>query len=245
MLKKALTTSLMLVLISGISACTIITGEHDSPFTEGDGTPLTLMLHAVPPAGTTTLMYNDIPVLSDYHNYEVPARTASIEERVEWWTSIQNAILWGYPAPFVTELWGFDVVDVSGILTFWGDDPVTILSGDLNTAAFRQKLLSYGYEENTYLGLPVFSGIPEPNEDINFDILPRAFGIINGVRTGREPVNFIVMSEGSGDDIEFARQSIETAIAAYRQKASLADTSHPLARLADAIGEVGAAYISH
>jgi len=244
MLRKVLSTSLMLVLLTGISACSIITGEYDSPFADEDSTPLTLMLHAVPPAGTTTLLYNDIPALSEYRDHEVPPRTASIEDKMEWWISVQDYILWGYPFPFVTEHWGFDAVDVSGILTFWGEGPVTILSGDLDTNAFRQKLLSYGYTETTYLGSPVFSGIPEPNEDINFDILPRAFGIINGVRTGREPVNFIVMSEGSGDDIEFARQSIETAIAAYRQKASLADESNPLIKLADSIKEVGAAYIT-
>ena len=244
MLRKALTTSLILVLISGISACTIITGEDDSPIFDGDSTTLSLMLQAVPPAGTTTLMYNDITALSEYRGQKIPSRTASIEEKLEWWKSIQDNILWGYPFPIITDLWGFDAVDVSGILTFWGDGPVTILSGDLDTTAFRRKLLSYGYAETTYLGLPVFSGIPEPNENIKPDIRPRAFGIINGVRTGTETINFIVMSGSGDDDVESARQGIEATIAAYRQKTSLADVSNPLTKLADAVGKVGAAYIT-
>ena len=244
MLRKVLSTSLMLALLTAISACTIVTGEYDSPFVDEDRTPLSLMLQAVPPAGTTTLMYNDFPALSEYRDHEVPPRTASIEERVAWWISIQDFLLWGYPFPFITELWGFDVVDVSGILTFWGEGPVTILSGDLDTNAFRQKLLSYRYEEDTYLGLPVFSGIPEPNENIKPDILPRAFGIINGVRTGAEPVNFIVMSGSGDDDVESARQGIEATIAAYHQNSSLADESNPLTILASSVGEVGAAYIT-
>ena len=244
MLRKVLSTSLMLVLLTGISACSIITGEYDSPATDEDSTPLTLMLHAVPPTGTTTLIYNNIPALSEYHDREMPSRTAPIEEKVEWWKSFQDAILWGYPAPIITELWGFDAVDVSGILTFWGEGPVTILSGDLDTTAFRMKLLTYRYTETTYLGSPVFSGMPESNEDINVDILPRAFGIINGVRTGAEPINFIVMSEAGDNDIEFAKQSIEATIKAYHHKSSLAYTSNPLTTLASSIGDVGAAHIT-
>jgi len=243
-INKVLTTCLMLALLTGISACTIITGEYDSPAAGEDSTPLALMLNAVPNAGTTTLLYNDIPALSGYHDREVPPRTASTEEKMEWWASFQDAILWGYPAPFVTELWGFDAVDVSGILTFWSDSLVTILSGDLDTTAFRRKLLSYGYEEDTYLGSPVFSGTPESNENFSVGILPHAFGIINGVRTGAEFVSFILMSESGDEDIEIARKSIEASIAAYRQKSSLANESNPLTTLADVVGEVGAAYIT-
>ena len=263
-LKKAITTSLILVLLTGIGACTIITGEHDSPILDGDSTPLSLMLHAVPPTGTTTLIYNNIPALSEYHGREIPLRTVSIEDKVEWWMSFQDTILWGYPAPIITELWGFDATDVSGVLTFWGEGPVTILCGDIDTTTFRQKLLSYGYTETTYLDFTVFTGMHEDREYINVDvqlhfsniisglrqgefnigILPRVFGVIPGAGTEEEPVNLIVMSEGGDGDIEFATKNIEASLAAYRQKSSLADEDNPLTVLASSVGEVGAAYIT-
>jgi len=264
MLRKVLSTSLMLVLLTTIIACTIVTGEYDSPFVDEDRTPLSLMLHAVPPAGTTTLVYNDIPAISEYHNREVPPRTASAEEKVEWWTSFQDTVIFGDPGPIIAELWGFDATDISGILTFWGEGPVTILSGDLDTNAFRQKLLSYGYTETTHLGFPVFTGRHEDREYIDVDVqlhfpnfisglsrgefnigvLPRVFGVINGAGTEAEPNNLIMMSEAGDGDIEFATKNIEASLAAYHEKSSLAYESNPLTILASSVGEVGAAYIT-
>jgi hypothetical protein len=244
MIKKALVALLISLLLLGSNSCSIITGDFGAtPEDEASG-PLSLMLRAVPSTGTITLMYNNLTILSTYENVVIPSRQTSRQEKLDWWASIQDYILYGYPAPVVTEIWGFDVVNVAGMLTWWGDGLVTILSGDLDTDAFRRKLLSYGYKETTYLGSPVFTGIPEPNEDFDLGILPQGFGIINGAGTGDETTDFILMTEPGGNNIEFARQSIEAAIAAYRQKTSLADKPNSLTKLAAYVGEAGAAFIT-
>jgi hypothetical protein len=241
-LRKSFIVSLLLTLFLIFSSCNIITGELDSTSFGEENPSLVLMLHAVPAQVTTTILYNDIPALSEYHNVAIPPRTAPEEDKIEWWTSFQNVILWGYPFPVFSEVWGFDSVDISGMLTYWGEGPVTILSGNLDTEAFRTKLISYGYEESTYLGLSIFSGIPESKAVLNVDILPRAFGIINGAGPENEPYNLIIMSEAGDNDVEFGRRLVEDAFYAYRQKVSLADETNSLARLAEAAGRAGAVY---
>ncbi|MGD9143416.1 MAG: hypothetical protein PVG61_06190 [Dehalococcoidia bacterium] len=235
----SLITALPLISIS----CNIINGDIASPAPEEDNDLLPLMLHAVPATGTTALMYNDMRYLSESRGLEAPSQNASIEDKIEWWSSFQSDLLYGYPFPYDDAFWGFNAADISGILTYWGEGRVTILCGNLDTVTFRMKMLSYGYEESSYLGRPVLSGTPEPSGDMSFEVLPRAYGIINGVRIGSEPVNFILMS-GSGNDPDQSIQNIKKSIAAYHQKTSLAGISNPLTRLAASVGEVGAAYIT-
>jgi hypothetical protein len=188
-------------------------------------------------------MYNDMRYLSESRGLEAPSQNASIEDKIEWWSSFQSDLLYGYPFPYGDAFWGFNAADISGILTYWGEGWVTILSGNLDTETFRMKMLSYGYEESSYLGRPVLSGTPEPSEDMSFEVLPRAYGIIDGVRIGSEPYTFILMS-GSGNDPDKSIQNIKKSIAAYHQKTSLAGVSNPLTRLAASVGKVGAAYIT-
>lgn len=240
---KAALLILLAIILAGAGSCDVITGN----FSAGNETSdITSMLRFLPCDGTTTMLYNNLQTLTEQQGSEVPLRVASSEEKEGWWTSVQSSVLWGYPNPLDQDLWGFDTVDVTGILTAWGDyTPVTVLSGNLDAAAIRQKLLSFHFEETPLFESALFvadptSGYPSPGP--NF---PLAFGIVEAADSHDKPSSYILMSEPGGTNISLARESIEGAITAYHQKASLADSYNQVRTLADSLGEVGSAFLAN
>lgn len=215
--------------------------------------PISWLLRTVPSSVTTPLMYNNIPVLSAYEDVTIPARQDSQEEKTEWWRNFERSILYGYSFPGIVELWGFDNVDLQGILTFWTEDSssLTVLGGTLDTDAFREKMKSHQYVEEEFLGYPVLSGIPSFDDSPALsDILPRAFGIIKGMEVNGGTVNLILMANRREDcllledEVNQAKNAIKVALQAYHEKTSLAYQAGGITALASSLGDTGSVFVS-
>jgi hypothetical protein len=243
MFKRTVFAVLTLMLVLGGIAC----GDNDKPSTNAaaDSIPLLYMLRAVPAMDVSMLMYNDLTVLSEYNDVAPPASIAPREDKFAWWATFQNYLLRGYPLSAMTEVWGFDAVDVEGMLTVWVEGtPLTVLSGKLDTAAFRQKLGTYKYEEESLLGYPVYSGIPESEEELIVNLLPRACSIIERVEVKGGTVALIIMAESADNNVALARSIVEAAVTGYHEKTSLAYETGGIAELAGSLGRVGSAFIT-
>jgi hypothetical protein len=238
----ALTIMIISVLILGGVACS------NTPASANVST-LSSLLQVVPPSENILIMYNNIPALSAYQNQNIPSRQASMEEKIQWWDTFQRDILSVYPNSGIVDLWGFDDVDLKGILTFWDSNSpqVTVLSGNLDTGAFLNKMQSYQYTEDSYLGYTVLSGIPVINIGASSDLsnrMPRAYGIINGIKVNGETVNLILMvPPETENEVIPAKKAIEAALKSYHEKTSLGFQKDIITTLANSLGEVGAAQI--
>ena len=211
------------------------------------------MLRSVPSATGTQILYSDIPNLSDYQQRLVPPRQASQMEKTEWWNSFQNCILAGYPYATYTYIWGFDAVDLKGVLNIWnkGKPSMTVLGGHLDTEAFRDKLKTYNYQEEKYLGFSVYSGDPQAVTKATLDVkppladwLPRAFGVIEGVEVNEDRFNLILMAAISEDVLE-SKNVIQTALKSYVDQTSLAFQTGEFTSLLISLTDIGSAFVSN
>ncbi len=203
------------------------------------------MLRAVPRKAGTELLYNDLVALSNYKNIEIPSREASLDEKVKWWRAIQDSILFGYPYPVSSEIWSFDSTEVRAILTVTGDPSLTILYGNPDTTALREKLNAYGYKEEPYLGHSVFVWTPDATDEV-LRLLPRAFGMIADVKVTEDSAILVLMA-GSGSSeagVTAARDAIEAALTAYEEGTGLAYGTWGIPSLARSLGLVGSAFIT-
>jgi len=123
---------------------TPIATESPTPSLGANASPLVWLLHAVP-AAADMIMFSDIPALSTYEGQAIPSRQASMQEKMEWWSTFQRYALGGIPYNGLPELWGFDGVDAQGLLTFWpmkvdGDTVnLIIMSGQSGDDPLRAK----------------------------------------------------------------------------------------------------------
>jgi hypothetical protein len=125
---------------------------------------------------------------------------------------------------------------------------VTILGGHPDTAAFQDKMKSYGYAEESYLGFTVFSGIPQ--NVINTypslsNLLPRAYGVIDGVKVDGDALNLILIADNwSGNkEVLQSKNAIEAALESYQKKTAFGFKNSEISALANSLGEVGSAFI--
>lgn len=235
------------VLLLAVSSCNNTADPSSLPEESPDAnaSPLTVMLRAVPRKAGTELLYNDLVALSDYENVTIPSREASLDEKMKWWRAIQDSILFGYSYPVSAEVWGFDSTEVKAILTVTGDPSLTILYGNLDTAALRQKLNTYGYKEEQYLGHSVFVWTPDATDEV-LRLLPRAFGIIADVEAVADSAILVLMA-GSGNSeagVTTARDVVEAALAAYEEGTGLAYGTSGIASLAQSLGGAGSAFLT-
>ncbi len=248
-MKKTVYIITLVVLLPAIAGgCSVITGDFTPATHDKDVSPLSWLLRAVP-ATTDTIMYSDIPALSTGEGQAIPSRQASVKEKFEWWSTFQRYALTGIAFNGVHELWGFDGVDVQGLLTFWPPlPPITVLGGNLDTAAFREKMKSYRYDEENYPDYTVIYGMPQPAGDLTESMagmMPRAFGVIDGLEVDGEIVNLIIMTGSDGaDDPLPAKSQVETVLKAYRDRTTLAYGSGGITALADSLGKVGSAFLT-
>lgn len=219
--------------------------------TSATASPLNYLLQAVPADNISSLMFNDIPYLSASQNQAIPSRDATPREKIDWWTTFQFYIITNSNSfPTVADVSGFDVVDLEGALTVMYRDQTTlnIYVGHLDITALREKLKPYQYTEESYLGYPIFYGIPQPTLDIGplmADLSPRAFGVIEGVKTSGDTVSLIIrVNKTSGNDVIKAKNTIQSVLQAYQDKTTLAYRSGGLTALANSLGGVGAAFIT-
>ncbi len=215
--------------------------------------PMSLLLNVVPAESTKKIMYNNIPILSTYENVIIPGKQDLQGKKIEWWRSFEKSILYGYSFPTMTDFWGFDSVEIKGILTTWVDDSsiLNILGGNLNTDTFLKKMKSYQYKEEDYLGYTILSGIPSFDDSPNrSQIMPRAFGIINDIQENGGFINSILIAEKreenliAEEEINQAKSTIKMAIKAYYDKTSLGYRNEGMTSLANSLGEIGSVFIS-
>lgn len=213
-----------------------------------DAGPLSWLLRAVPADNIKYLGYSDIPALSSYQGQPIPSHQASVRERIDWWTTIEREVLSGTSFPTIIEVWGFDAVDIKGSLTVWYQDQTSldIFIGNFDIPAFREKLESYQYQEESYLGYPVFTGVPPAAVDISPPLpawFPRACGIIGDVEISGDKISFIILANTPENDKQKAENILQTALKAYQDKTALAYRSGGITDLANSLGRVGSAFI--
>jgi hypothetical protein len=234
-----------------VTILVLLLGEATCSNTPASTTTSTLfsVLKVVPSSENVRLMYNHIPALSAYRNQRIPSHQASMDEKIQWWKTFQMDIISGYSYSGVVDFWGFDEVDLEEILTF-GDSKtpqVTVLSGNLDTGSFLNKMKSYQYTEETYLGYTVLFGIPIVNIGSRSDIsdkLPRAYGIINGIKVNGNTDNLILLvPQEMENDVISAKNTIEAALKSYHENTTLGFKKDVITTLTNSLGEVGAAYI--
>ncbi len=248
-MKKTAYIILLIALLTTIgSSCNIITGDFSPPTDDKVVSPLSWLLRAVP-ANADVIMYSDIPALSAGEGQAIPSRQATVKEKFTWWSTFQRYSLAGIPFNGIHEFWGFDGVDVQGVLTFWPPlPPITVLGGNLDTTAFREKMRSYRYNEETYLDYTVIYGVPQPAGDLTealAGMMPRAFGVIDGLEVGGDTVNLIIISGSDGaDDPLPAKSHIDTVLKAFWDRTTLAYGSGGITALAESLGKVGSAFLT-
>ncbi len=235
------------VLLLAASSCNNTADPSSLPEEDPDAnaSPLTVMLRAVPSKAGTELLYNDLVALSDDENVRVPSRGASLDEKVEWWRAIQDSILFGYPYPVSSEIWSFDSTEVKAILTVTGNPSLTILYGNPDTTALGDRLKTYGYKEEQYLGHSVFVWTPDATDEV-LRLLPRALGIIADAEAV-EDSDVLVLMAGSGNSeagVTAAKDAIEAALTAYEEGTGLAYGTWGIPSLARSLGLVGSAFIT-
>jgi hypothetical protein len=148
----------------------------------------------------------------------------------------------------VPEFWGFDAIDIKGMISFWTPTLplITAIGGKLNTAAFREKMLSYGCTEESYLDYRILYGTPQPPGELipnAADMMPLAYGVIDSVNLEGEAVSMILMvSRESGKDVQKAKTHIETVLQAYHQK-PISSYLGMVEMLASNLGTVGSALL--
>jgi hypothetical protein len=245
--KKYIVFIISAAIISAIiTGCTRPSLEEPGQVSVTSNEPLSYLLRVVP-ATVDTIMFSDIPVLSASEGQSIPSRQASQEERVAWWTSFERQLLAVYSAPAIDELWGFRGVDIQGILN-WPPLQTTVLGGMFDTTAFREKMKSYGYNEESYLDYIVISGKPKPIGDLTEQtagMMPRAYGVIDGMKVDGDTVNLIIMStQGAGEDVLRVKASVEAMLESYHDKTTLAYMGGGITDLASSLGNVGSAFIT-
>jgi len=119
-------------------------------------------------------MYNDLPLLAKEEGLRRPSQSASLDDRITWWSAIQPRVLYGLPLFGIREYWGFDITEVSSQVTASG---VSIISGDLDTDAMIQRLRDYGYQEEQYRGIPFFIWTPQVAQEVRI-IFPKAIAVL-------------------------------------------------------------------
>ena len=214
----------------------------------GTETPLELMLRAVVPESLTTIMYDDIAVVSTYNGRAVPAFSASQDEKNAWWQAIQSKMLFSFPAPVFADFWGFDATQITGSLTAWSDlvdstASLTMVYGTPDTKGFGDKLSSYGYVKETYRGHTLYTGTPDTGDTGADAMLGGAYGVITPVTSGDRPTSIILMTSTGNQDLAATRQAVQNAIDAYVDKTAVGYTDTPLSVMARSIGKVGNAFI--
>jgi len=235
------------------------TSKSPAGVSQAETAPLSWLLKFVPYTPGNQLVYNDILTLSADQNSTIPSRQASSNEVVEWWVSIENHFLVkSYVAPLRTDIWGFDAVEVESFLTVMGERSITIVGGRLDTDVFREMLRSFKYAEESYLGYPVFSGIPKarlidsPTLDPRvFEVMPRAFAIIDGLQVKGNKVNVVLMADVSTDkppvqdEVAEAKNVIQGVLRAYQEKTTLAYQTGGITAFAYSLGKAGSAFIAN
>jgi hypothetical protein len=155
----------------------------------------------------------------------------------------------------MSEIWGFSVGDVEGILTILGVPSVTVLSGELDTVAFRRARSAQGYEEQDYLGYTVYSREAEPEddtakilpdapEDDPVKMLPDAFGLIEGTEVDKGTKSLILMAGGLDYDAPESMSRVKAALAAYQDKSAIGYGGGIITSLSRSLGRVGSAFIT-
>jgi hypothetical protein len=249
MIKRMAFILLVLMPVLGSMACSSMLtspgSQSQSPVsatqspTPLPATPLSWLLRVVPSGKVKHLMYNDVPALSAYQNQAIPSRQASMEKKRDWWSTFQRDILASYSFPGVIDI----SIDIQGMLMV--SPQMTILGGHLDTAALQEKLKSYQYTEESYLGYPVLSGVPQSTIPVNPPLaewMPRAFGIIDGIKTNGDIVSIILMS--TNNDVIQAKNAVQYILKSYQDKTTLAYKSGGITALANSLGLVGSAFIT-
>lgn len=204
---------LMVIFTSG---CDLVTGDFgEKPLTSND---LKLMLRASP-SDTEIISYVNIPLILE--GQEVPPQQISTSQEEDWWPLFQSLVLANLPFNGIPELWALNRTDIQGILNLPQPKPrLVIVSGTLDTIAFRLKMKEYGYSEERYLDYYIIYGIPRPSGELDENsagMMPRAYGVIDEVKDGEDNIDLIIMCE---DD-----ETTNPIIAKNRVKDSL-DTFH-------------------
>jgi len=106
----------------------------------------------------------------------------------------------------------------------------------------------YQYTEESYLGYTVISGMPQPASDLTEEMtgrLPRAYGVIDGMKVDGDTVNLIVMvnQEGENDSLQ-AKANVKAVLKAFHDRTALAYVSGGITDLANSLGKVGSAFIT-
>ena len=210
---------------------------------------LSLLMQLVPPDHLSYLTYCAPPVLTTYQNQAIPTRGASLKEKMDWWSGFQSYVVASYSFPTVADIWGFEAVDLQGMLTAWyqGNGSISVFSDGFDLAKFRAKMISYGYAEEKYLGFSLYSGLPpldSPATPSLRDFFPRAFGVVDVVKTATDQTSLIIMANpAAGGEVEQAKSAVQTALQAFKGKTSLAYQDGGVADLAASLGRVGAALV--
>jgi len=217
-------------------------------------TPLTWLLQAVSQDTSSYITYHDVRTISAFQKQTIPPREASMQEKAAWWTAIQQYAIAGHSFPTSPEIWGFDDVDQEGSLWIYlGPQQLSLVMGKLDTMAFREKMKSYQYIEEDYLGYPVISGTPhypEPNYHMD-DLLPRAYGVIDGIPTNSGAMNLVIIPERRDDyllledEVGEVKTAIQSVIKAYHDKTSLAYQTGGITTLASRMETVGSAILAN
>ncbi len=256
MKKKILVSLLVIAVLLFLMGCT---SQSPDGVSQAETAPLSWLLKFVPSTPGNQLAYNDIVTLSANQNTKVPSPLASSDEIVYWWVSIENHFfVKSYVAPLRMDIWGFNAMELEGFLTVIGEKPINILVGHLDTVAFREMLKSFQYTEESYLGFPIFSGIPQARSIESqtldprvFGVLPRAFGIIDGLQVNGDKVNVVLMVNVSTDkppvpdEVAQAKNVIQGVLKAYQEKPTLAYQTGGITAFAYSLGKVGSAFIAN
>jgi hypothetical protein len=213
------------------------------------GASLSLLMQLVPPDHLSYFTYSAPPVLTTYKDQTIPSREASLKEKMDWWSGFQDYVVAGYSYPGVTDIWGFEDVDLQGMLVayYQSNWAISVFSGGFDLGKFRAKLISYGYAEEKYRGFSLYSGIPpldSPATPSLRDFFPRAFGVVDVVKTATDQTSLIIMSYPTAQrDAGQAKAIIQSSLQAFADRSSLAYKEGGVAALGGSLGRVGAAFV--
>jgi len=203
--------------------------------------PLLSMLRAIPQSEEWSFACDNLMRLSEYEGVDIPSRKASLEEKMEWYTAIQDNMVAGLSMP-VADFWGFDFTDIHSQLWQFGESSLRIITGDMDTEGLAEKLRGYNYSESEYRNIPIFAGTPDESNDLSVQrFLPRAFAIIE-----HDESAVLIIMAGDGDlgvTASEAEAIVKASIDAYMDDESLAD-GRDLTEMVTLLGQTGAAYFS-
>ena len=181
----------------------------------GGSSLIATLLTAAPDTPDWSVMYNDLPLLAKEEGLRRPSQSASLDDRITWWSAIQPRVLYGLPLFGIREYWGFDITEVSSQVTASG---VSIISGDLDTDAMIQRLRDYGYQEEQYRGIPFFIWTPQVAQEVRI-IFPKAIAVLeSGPQTA-----LVSMAHTGHESLSGAETAVKQSIDTYLDGNSLAD----------------------